>query len=110
VVGQGGDGVQGKDAKEQMAKERCKALEAKSAGTQQEVVATHRHRHSSARKLLQEGRAPKTGKRRWRSKLASGKARKKIPAHAANPREEGSPTPQFPSSPLRRISAGQISN
>jgi hypothetical protein len=37
-----------------MAKEKCKALEVKSAGTQ------HRHRHSSARKLLQEARRQST--------------------------------------------------
>jgi hypothetical protein len=35
--GQQGDGGQGKGAEEQMAKEKCKALDAKSAGTQ------HRH-------------------------------------------------------------------
>ena len=61
--GQGGDGGggQGEVAKEQIAKEKRKALEVKSTGTQ------HRHRRPSAQKLLQEGRAPK---RRWRSKLA----------------------------------------
>ena len=99
-----GDGIHGgcsgqeKVAKEQMAKEKCKALEVKSAGTE------HRHRRPSAQKLLQEGRAPK---RRWRSKLskwirrparnggklASCKARRvlislKISAHAANARED----------------------
>ena len=54
-----GDGSHGrysgqeKGAKEQMAKEKCKAIEVKSAGTQ------HRLRRPSAQKLLQEGRAPK---------------------------------------------------
>ena len=57
----GGNSGQEKGAKEQMAKEKCKAIEVKSAGTQ------HRLRRPSAQKLLQEGRAPK---RRWRSKLA----------------------------------------
>ena len=57
----GGYSGQEKGAKEQMAKEKCKAIEVKSAGTQ------HRLRRPSAQKLLQEGRAPK---RRWRSKLA----------------------------------------
>ena len=62
-----GDGSHGrysgqeKGAKEQLAKEKCKAIEVKSAGTQ------HRLRRPSAQKLLQEGRAPK---RRWRNKLA----------------------------------------
>jgi hypothetical protein len=49
----GGYSGQEKGAKEQMAKEKCKAIEFKSAGTQ------HRLRRPSAQKLLQEGRAPK---------------------------------------------------
>ena len=57
----GGYSGQEKGAKEQMAKEKGKAIEVKSAGTR------HRLRRPSAQKLLQEGRAPK---RRWRSKLA----------------------------------------
>ena len=49
----GGYSGQEKGAKEQMAKEKCKAIEVKSAETQ------HRLRRPSAQKLLQEGRAPK---------------------------------------------------
>ena len=49
----GGYSGQEKGAKEQMAKEKGKAIEVKSAGTR------HRLRRPSAQKLLQEGRARK---------------------------------------------------